>query len=93
MGFLYERGHVLPDRAQAEVTSFAARSDFAYEEAQTLVYVDGAPHRFPERRARDETATAALERAGYTVVRVTGPESWPTAVREHSWIFGPGNLL
>ncbi|MHB1414423.1 MAG: DEAD/DEAH box helicase [Chloroflexota bacterium] len=89
--YLYEHGYVLPDRAQLSLPDHGARPDFAYDETRALVYVDGAPHWFAERRARDEAATAALERAGFTVIRVEGPETWPAALRDYAWVFGGGS--
>ncbi len=89
--YLYEKGYALPDRAQPVLAEHSARPDFAYDDNMVLVYVDGAPHQNEERRARDQAATAALEVAGYTVVRVEGPETWPRAVKEYGWVFGAGN--
>ncbi len=88
VNWLNSRGLRLPDVAQAHIEGMAVRPDFLYEGEMTCVYVDGEPHRFPERQARDAAANAALANAGWTVVRVQGPESWPTAAEKHVWLFG-----
>ncbi len=87
--WLDQCGHRLPDSAQALVADgLAARPDFGYDQALACVYVDGAPHHFPERQRRDAACDAALSNLGYTVVRVPGEETWPAAVERFPWIFG-----
>ncbi len=88
LGWLYERSLRLPDRAQVTLDGGLARPDFVYDAALTCVYVDGAPHQFPERIARDAAQDRALENLGWTVVRVQGAESWLPRVRELPWVFG-----
>ena len=80
----------LPDAGQKTINGTPARPDFVYDggDALACVYVDGAPHRFAERRARDREITRALENLGWTVVRVEGPETWLGAARDYPWIFG-----
>jgi very-short-patch-repair endonuclease len=89
--WLYQRNLRLPDRSQVQIDAAAARPDFIYDEALTCVYVDGAPHQFPERQRRDEASSVALANLGWTVVRVGGPDSWDTAVGDYAWVFGSGD--
>lgn len=91
VSFLYEDGYTLPDEAQHLVEEVAARSDFYYAgEAQALVYVDGPPHHFPDRKSRDAKTTAQLESLGYLVIRVAGSDGWREAVSTYPWVFGKG---
>ena len=89
--FLQSNGYLLPDTAQPYLAIYGTRPDFAYSEAQTLIYIDGPHH---ENRIR-ETSDALIERhltdAGYTVVRFdTDRAAWPTITERYAWVFGPG---
>jgi ATP-dependent helicase YprA (DUF1998 family) len=88
--YLDEEGYRLPDRSQMFLRDWGTRPDFSYAETAACVYVDGAPHRFPDRQERDAAVDRRLEDAGYTVIRVQGEESWPAAVARFRWVFGPG---
>jgi len=88
VNWLYEHNLQLPDRAQVTLDEIMARPDFFYEKAAACVYVDGAPHQFPERQKRDADCDTALKRFGCLVIRVQGPESWPAAAQEYPWVFG-----
>jgi very-short-patch-repair endonuclease len=88
--FLYERGCALPDDSQQFVPDFGTRPDFFYKKGQTVVYVDGPYHEYPDRQNRDQETTARLEDGGYTVVRFGDPTSWDGVLRDYSWIFGEG---
>ncbi len=92
--FVRSNGYRLPDKAQPYLNVYATRPDFAYSEAQTLIYIDGPHH---ENRIR-ETADAIIEHrlvdAGYTVVRFDADRaSWPTVVARYAYVFGPGAAL
>ncbi|MBI4321318.1 MAG: DUF1998 domain-containing protein, partial [Chloroflexi bacterium] len=88
VNWLYEHNLQLPDRAQVTLDAVMARPDFFYEKAAVCVYVDGAPHQFPERQRRDAAADVALSKLGCLIVRVQGPETWPDKSQEFSWVFG-----
>jgi hypothetical protein len=89
--FLDRGGYRLPDRAQTLMREFGTRPDFLYNgDLAACVYVDGPPHRFPDRQARDAGITRRLEDAGYLVIRVQGEESWPAAMEQFNWVFGKG---
>ncbi len=70
---LRRRGiHGLKFRRQHVLGRFVA--DFYCPEHRLVLEVDGALHHGAERAAHDAARTAALERLGYTVVRVTNEE-------------------
>ncbi len=87
--YLEEHGYRLPDQAQLNLDG--TRPDFFYSgEAQTAVYVDGAPHAFADRQLRDTEAGVKLEAMGIDVVRVQGQETWSGIVAAYPWVFGGG---
>lgn len=93
--FLADKGFRLPDDSQKYMPEFNTRPDFVYSSSEPSVclYVDGAPHDYADRVERDEAQTRSLENAGYFVIRVRGKESWLSAVKTHSWVFGPGYTI
>lgn len=86
--FLEEHKLRLPDSAQELVASCNARPDFAYRGSQTLIFVDGPFHDFPDRVVRDREKQDALEDAGYHVIRFTLREEWLDVVRKYPSTFG-----
>jgi ATP-dependent helicase YprA (DUF1998 family) len=89
--FLDHSGYRLPDRAQLLLPEFGTRPDFTYGgDAPACVYVDGPPHRFPDRQARDATVTRRLQDGGYEVIRVSDEQSWKEAADRYCWVFGKG---
>jgi len=90
--FLKERGYHLPDRAQPYLEAFATCPDFAYEDKQTLVYIDGPHHEGNAQKALDESITSRLEDAGFTVIRfTTDKNAWPEILAQYGWVFGSGS--
>lgn len=87
--YLHQRGYRLPDEAQLRIDG--TRPDFFYAGSQAAVYVDGHPHTYVERQARDAAATTSLQDLGITVIRVTGEASWAAAVAAYPWVFGEGS--
>ena len=87
--YLHGHGHRLPDQAQLSIDG--TRPDFFYADAQAAIYVDGFPHQFPERQARDVKANEKLELQGVKVIRVQGADSWPAAAATYPWVFGEGS--
>jgi superfamily II DNA/RNA helicase/very-short-patch-repair endonuclease len=86
--FLQEYKLRLPDSAQQLVESCGARPDFAYSASQTVVFVDGPVHEFPDRVARDRAKQDALEDAGYHVIRFTVRDEWLEIARKYPSTFG-----
>ncbi|MBI3455019.1 MAG: DUF1998 domain-containing protein [Candidatus Rokubacteria bacterium] len=85
---LEAQGLRLPSRAQVFIEVCRTRPDFLYDEAQTAVYVDGPPHEYPERQARDRGQTACLEDRGYTVLRFGDGGGWGGLIGRHPNLFG-----
>ncbi len=78
----------LPSAAQFLVEACRTRPDFSYADSQTLVYIDGPPHEYPDRQARDRRQTGCLEDLGYTVIRLADESRWPEAVAAFPGVFG-----
>lgn len=90
--FLKDGGYHLPDRAQPYLEAFATCPDFAYEDKQTLVYIDGPHHEGNAQKALDAAITSRLEDAGFTVIRFTTEKNvWPEIVAQHAWVFRSGS--
>jgi very-short-patch-repair endonuclease len=86
--FLEVRGLRLPSQAQHFIEACGTRPDFLYEECQTVVYVDGPHHEYPERQQRDAAQTEILEDYGYTVLRFSHNDAWEAIIAQHPNIFG-----
>ncbi len=84
------RGHRLPTHAQPLLDG--TRPDFLYEAEHVAVYVDGPPHDYPERRARDTAQQARLEDAGYLVIRFAADGDWAATLARYPNVFGPGGI-
>lgn len=88
---LKEHGYRLPDRAQPYLQAFNTRPDFAYEEKQVLIYVDGPHHEADAQKRLDAELTQKLEDGGFTVIRFPADVTrWPAIFAEYAWVFGPG---
>ena len=92
LGFVKDGGYVLPDRAQPYLQTFETCPDFAYEDKQTLVYIDGPHHEGNAQKTLDAAISSRLENAGFTVIRFkTDKGGWPETVAQHAWVFGSGS--
>jgi superfamily II DNA/RNA helicase len=90
--FLKDNGHRLPDRSQPYLEAFGTCPDFAYEDNQTLVYIDGPLHEGKTQKTLDAAIAQKLENAGFTVIRFTTDKTtWPEIIARHAWAFGPGS--
>lgn len=82
-------GYQLPTLAQMLIESAKARPDFLYNEPyQVAVYIDGPPHDYPERHARDLQQTKALEDLGFIVLRFHHSDDWEAILKSYPNIFG-----
>ena len=63
------RGLRLPTHAQFNVEGIQACADFAYEDAQVLVFIDGPPHDTPDAKAHDADLTERLDRLGVDAIK------------------------
>ncbi len=83
----------LPDKSQVLLEEFRTKPDFLYTGmsgagSPAAIYVDGPPHDFPERQARDVAMTDVLEDAGYIVVRFHHEADWDAIRDANPGIFG-----
>ncbi len=88
LAFLDQHGLELPTDAQYLIGACRARPDFYYASHQTVVFLDGPVHDYRDVAERDEEATARLEDAGYTVVRLRHDEPWEPIVARYPSVFG-----
>jgi len=86
--YLDTHGHRLPDDAQALFEGCKTRPDFVYEQAYTVVYVDGSQHDYAHRQERDRTQVACMEDEGYTVIRFGYRDDWDKILAANPHIFG-----
>lgn len=86
--YLDSRGLRLPSRAQVFIESCRTRPDFFYDDAQAAIYVDGPPHKYPERQARDRMQRECMEDAGYQVIRFGSDEDWDAIIKRYPYLFG-----
>jgi very-short-patch-repair endonuclease len=86
--YLHARGLRLPSKSQAFIERCQTRPDFIYEEQQTLIYIDGSHHLYPDRRQRDRAQTECLEDCGYTVLRFGVEEDWESIIKQYPHVFG-----
>jgi len=86
--FLDDRDLHLPTKAQVFIESCKTRPDFIYEEAYTVIYVDGPVHKFPDRQDRDQAQSDCLEDLGYSVIRFSHQDDWQKVVSTFPNVFG-----
>jgi len=87
---LESRNLRLPSRAQALVSSCRTRPDFVYEEQSVAIYVDGPPHDYPGRAARDREQGECMEDLGWTVIRFGYRDDWESILERYQSVFGGG---
>ena len=66
------------------------RPDFVYAHEAVVIYVDGAPHRYPERKARDAAQQTAMEDLGFIVLRFGEEGDWMEQIGKYPSVFGSG---
>jgi len=90
--FLAARGYRLPTEAGKLFEAAGTRPDFYYDGDMLAVYVDGPPHRFPDRVARDHAKQTQLEQLGYLVVRFQDDSeaAWEPIIMKYPSVFGAG---
>lgn len=74
----------------SRLAASGTRPDFLYKVDQVAVYVDGPPHDFPERHARDTQQQAAMEDLGYVVLRFRHDQDWGPLLKKYPSVFGSG---
>jgi ATP-dependent helicase YprA (DUF1998 family)/very-short-patch-repair endonuclease len=83
-----QRGHRLPDHAQARLEGLPVQPDFLYTEAQVAVFIDGPHHDDPARQERDRTNDERLSSAGLSVIRFHHAAGWPEIFDRYPSVFG-----
>ena len=89
--FLDEGGYRLPSRAQVLLEDAGTRPDFVYDEDFLAVYVDGPPHDYPDRQARDAGKDTAMKNLGWSVKHLRYDDDWTAVVGDRPDVFGGGN--
>jgi very-short-patch-repair endonuclease len=92
LNFIAARGYRLPTEAGKLFEAAGTRPDFYYDGDMLAVYVDGPPHRFPDRVARDHAKQSQLEQLGYLVVRFQDDNeaAWEPLIMKYPSVFGAG---
>ena len=80
----------LPTQAQKLIEGCNTRPDFVYGDQAVAVYVDGPPHDYPERAARDSQQVECMEDLGWTVLRFNYKDDWAKIVDKYRGVFGGG---
>jgi very-short-patch-repair endonuclease len=88
LDYLEHNNYRLPSDAQVFIESCKTRPDFSYQRSQTVVYVDGPFHEFPQRHERDRHQTDCMEDLGYTVIRFAAKQDWDSKFGQYPHIFG-----
>ena len=86
--FLNDMGCRLPSDSQVFIENCRTKPDFMYRDFQTVIYVDGPPHDYPERAERDRKQELCLEDAGYFVIRFSHQDNWKAIIEEYPSVFG-----
>jgi very-short-patch-repair endonuclease len=90
--FVGERAFRLPTQAQRLIAECHTRPDFFYADYLTAVFIDGPHHEYQQEKQLDTAKTAALEDAGYGVVRFgTDAATWLSVIEKHPDVFGAGS--
>lgn len=90
--FLHEHGYQLPTEAQNRPEAdLATQPDFYYARdgvAGACVFVDGAEHQQPARKAADDEVRSSLADRGYRVIVIQADQPFDIQVQDHPDIFG-----
>ncbi len=87
LDFLEANRFPLPTRAQALIERASTRPDFIYDDEHFCIYVDGPPHDYAERQARDAPREDALADLGFSVVRFHHRDDWTAVAARYPSLF------
>ena len=90
LNYLEANDYHLPSSAQQFLQVCQTRPDFFYEQHNAAVYIDGPPHEYPERKARDAAQNECMDDRGYVVIRFGQKDDWTAIVKKYPNIFGSG---
>jgi very-short-patch-repair endonuclease len=93
LNFMDSNNCRLPSHAQNLIEECHTRPDYLYEEHNTVIYVDGPYHDYPERHKRDVDQQNCLEDAGYTVIRFGTQDDWEKMIQKYPSVFGTGSSI
>jgi ATP-dependent helicase YprA (DUF1998 family) len=84
------KGYRLPGHAQQVIAECGTRPDFLYLDQghQAAIYIDGPPHDFPSRQARDKAQNDCMEDRGYLVIRFHHTDDWDAILAKYPSLFG-----
>lgn len=85
--FLETGDHRLPTTAAELIEQAGTRPDFIYR-GVAAVYIDGHPHRYPDRAARDREQSERLADIGYSVIRFADETKWGEIIARYPHVFG-----
>ncbi|MCK9462853.1 MAG: DEAD/DEAH box helicase [Proteobacteria bacterium] len=78
----------LPPDAQVHVKECNTRADFLYRAENVAIFIDGPHHDEAHQKATDKEQQAALENAGYLILRLRYDENWDAKIRDNATLFG-----
>lgn len=78
----------LPSSSQRLIEDAHCKPDFLYEQAFTVVFIDGPHHDQTDQRVNDRDTDKRLERLGWTVIRLRYDEDWGRILDRHPDVFG-----
>lgn len=88
--FLFNGKYKVPARGRHN-TRARTTPDFEFPDLGVVIYVDGPPHRYPERQDRDADQAAKLREMGIKVLRFRHDDDWAQIVDSNAGIFGEGS--
>lgn len=91
LALLEEHSLHLPTKGQYFIEACNTRPDFFYNNpnaGQYAVYIDGPPHKYPERQKRDVEQQSCLEDSGISVIRFVDESKWLEVIKSYPHVFG-----
>lgn len=85
---VYESQLRLPSHGQYLISACSTRPDFFYNDANTVIFIDGPHHDEPDQTAEDERITTSLINAGYLVIRFHHAADWNAIFDQYVDVFG-----
>jgi very-short-patch-repair endonuclease len=78
----------LPSNGQYLISACTTRPDFFYNDANTVVFIDGPIHDEPDQKEQDERITSLLIASGYLVIRFHHAADWNAMFDQYADVFG-----
>jgi len=90
LNFINEREFHLPTDAQFLIEVCSVKPDFIYKGCNTVIYIDGPVHEYPERHQRDQAQDECLRDIGYHSIRFSTYDDWAEIIKRNPGVFGSG---